>query len=222
MWVVSSLSKRRYKISVFLLTVAVVFVLVLPVSATESRKDAVAFWDWSAVQSVHGGGFGGSVTGFSFGEVCASSPDKLHHSDKLGHTGSYDDNGRYTICTCKHCGEQYKVYASDLEQSYDAQVQALPATGYTSAGKLVWQPSVSDATSKAAYGMIGNKNDEWISFSSTPCKLRFSTNVDVLASQNGFSFTSSLSGMRTAVWVGYRVRDGNRWVLNAIATAMVI
>lgn len=104
-----------------------------PVFAFDSGTTSASYWDWITSVPSRGGGFT-NVSSGSFGQVCSDSPDGLHHSDSLGHSGSYDSNGRYTICTCKHCGDTYKVYASDLQQSYDAQVSELPADNINSAG----------------------------------------------------------------------------------------
>ncbi len=165
--------------------------LVLPSFAAESRKGKVGFWEWNA----RGGGFGGkfgSTTGYVFGQVCASSPDKLHHSDEMGHVGGYDDNGRYTICTCKYCGEQYRVYASDFQQSYDAQVSELPAPGYNSAGNLIWQPTASDVIPVSycfpiAYTMGSSCSFDVIPYSNDSGNIK----IDFLSTGNGLLIAQS-------------------------------
>lgn len=91
-----------------------------------------------------------NFAGYLAGEECPSSPDKYHHGNvPVGGIGVFgsggtDDNGKFVWHTCDYCGEQFKVYASDLQQSYDAQVAELPATGYNSAGRLMWQPTIDD------------------------------------------------------------------------------
>ena len=136
------MKKRIGQVFSLALVVAILVSMSVSAFAADSSRDTAGFWDWNA----HNGGFGGSfgsTTGYVFGQVCASSPDSLHHSDSMGHFGGTDENGRYTICTCKHCGEQYRVYKSDLQQSYDAQVAELPATGYSSDGSLFWSPEIA-------------------------------------------------------------------------------
>jgi len=84
------------------------------------------------------------------GAVCAgSSPDKLHHGSVTaeGERGGVDKAGKpYVWVKCKYCGEMFKGYASDLSTAYDTYVQDLPATGYTSAGHLIWQPMLADVS----------------------------------------------------------------------------
>ncbi len=95
--------------------------------------------------------------GFSTGKQCKSSPDGYHHCDSSGFGAGKlgtDDEGRYSILVCTHCGEEFKYYNSfgsahgsgfsDLQQSYSTQVQALPAQGFTSEGNLIWSPALSD------------------------------------------------------------------------------
>ena len=98
-----------------------------------------------------------NVTGYFVGKECPSSPDSYHHGPKPtfgSSSGGSDENGRFGWATCDYCGKQFKYYSSfsggsgfgksDLQQSYDAQVAELPATGYTSSGGLIWTPTVSD------------------------------------------------------------------------------
>lgn len=84
-----------------------------------------------------------NFVGYLAGEECPSSPDKYHHGNvPVGGIGVFgsggtDDNGKFVWHTCDYCGEQFKVYASDLQQSYDAQVAELPASSYNSDGSLL-------------------------------------------------------------------------------------
>lgn len=78
-----------------------------------------------------------NFVGYLAGEECPSSPDKYHHGNvPVGGIGVFgsggtDDNGKFVWHTCDYCGEQFKVYASDLQQSYDAQVSELQSTYHT-------------------------------------------------------------------------------------------
>lgn len=49
--------------------------------------------------------------------------------------------GNFAYATCTYCHQRFEVYASDLQQSYDAQVEELPAPGYQSDGSLLWSPA---------------------------------------------------------------------------------
>lgn len=107
--------------------------------------NSTGFWDWGLSR---GSGFGGSfgVRGTTFGKSClsSSSPDGYHHSDSMGHIGGTDNNGRYTICTCKYCGNTYRVYKSDLQQAYNDAVGAMEndigTPVVTSSNALLWSP----------------------------------------------------------------------------------
>ncbi len=117
------------------------------------------FWDWRMIRLNHAAStsaFGGliqGVTGALSGKVCSLSPDSYHHCDDLPSFGSAsggtDENGRFIWLTCEYCAKQFKCYSADFQQSYDTQVQALPAQGFTSEGHLIWWPSFSDCTDKS-------------------------------------------------------------------------
>lgn len=114
------------------------------------------FWDALQGKDIDVGfKFWKNITGYFVGQECPSSPDKYHHGPKPAFgssSGGSDENGRFSWATCEYCGKQFKVYSSfvggsgggfsksDLQQSYEAQVEELPATGYTSDGSLFWSP----------------------------------------------------------------------------------
>lgn len=115
------------------------------------------FWDFlSGNEFDYNLDFWNNVTGYFVGKECPSSPDSYHHGPKPAFgssSGGSDENGRFSWATCEYCGNQFKVYSSfsggsgfgksDLQQSYDAQVAELPATGYQSDGSLLWSPKIS-------------------------------------------------------------------------------
>ena len=74
------------------------------------------------------------------GRVCPKSEDGYHHANSY----QFDRGNGYYTCICSYCGHEFEAYESDLQQSYQQQVDSLPAPGYNSAGRLVWQPSFSD------------------------------------------------------------------------------
>lgn len=156
-WVVSTLKKRIGQ--VFSLALAVVLVIAMAIPAHADVSDAAGyvvgqFWDMMTGKEYDMYfDYWKNFVGYLAGEECPSSPDKYHHGNvPVGGIGVFgsggtDDNGKFVWHTCDYCGEQFKVYASDLQQSYDAQVEELPATGYTSTGSLIWQMPVSAVTS---------------------------------------------------------------------------
>lgn len=116
------------------------------------------FWDFlQGKEFDYNADFWKNVTGYFVGQECPSSPDKYHHGPKPAFgsgTGGSDENGRFSWVTCDHCGKQFKAYSSftpnasgfgksDLQQSYEAQVEELPATGYNASGKLLYSPVLS-------------------------------------------------------------------------------
>jgi len=120
------------------------FVSVCPVIAANTEyvsKDT--FWNWAAGSN----GVIKQVINFVGGlGTCSKSEDTYHHASTYFHEGNVNGEVRYR-CICDYCGDSFTAYASDLEQSYDAQVSELPATGFTSEGNLIWSPSFSDCSS---------------------------------------------------------------------------
>lgn len=84
------------------------------------------------------------IVSFSSGKVCGASDDQLHHADSYISSGVDKNGSEYVLCACKYCGEQFRATPSDLSAAYDNYVETLPAQGYASSGKLIWQPTFSD------------------------------------------------------------------------------
>lgn len=151
---VSILKKRIGQ--VFSLALVVTLVIAMAVPAHADVSDAAGyvvgeFWDMMTGKEYDMYfDYWKNFVGYLAGEECPSSPDKYHHGNvPVGGIGVFgsggtDDNGKFVWHTCDYCGEQFKVYASDLQQSYDAQVEQMPLTGYNSAGRLTWQPTIAD------------------------------------------------------------------------------
>lgn len=149
---VSILKKRIGQ--VFSLALVVTLVIAMAVPAHADVSDAAGyvvgeFWDMMTGKEYDMYfDYWKNFVGYLAGEECPSSPDKYHHGNvPVGGIGVFgsggtDDNGKFVWHTCDYCGEQFKVYASDLQQSYDAQVAELPATGYQSDGSLLWSPKI--------------------------------------------------------------------------------
>lgn len=96
--------------------------------------------------------------------VCAHSPDGVHHCDSLyGADISGGDGTMYARCTCKYCGERFKVYADDLRDAYAAQTDALATqagtTNFSGDGyPLIFFDGfyVADLTSDAAGSVLSS------------------------------------------------------------------
>ena len=78
-------------------------------------------------------------------DICGYSSDGYHYADSLVSDTFVQgkQNQSYGKAICKYCGNEFLCYASDLSAAYDAYVSDLPASGYTSSGHLIWQPTLS-------------------------------------------------------------------------------
>lgn len=208
-----------YKRIIALFSCFVILFSCVPFAHAEYTSDnqGANFWDWVMIYgNKYGSGTSISgvvqaVTGWMSGKVCSLSPDSYHHSDVKPNAfgnGGRDDSGSYVWCTCKYCGDQFKLYTSidtdhgggfgksDLQQSYEAQVEELPAQGISSAGKLIWQPTVNniDYSKFSVVSVVANSTifiNELPYFHSTgPSSfISYSSNSD----GTGLVFTSSYS-----------------------------
>lgn len=117
-WVVSSLCKSIHKGLAVLMAVALLTVSVLPSFAADTEylsKDS--FWNWIAGK----GGIVQKVTGYLPGTgTCTQSDDGYHHSTSAYRVSS---DGSHFLCVCDYCGKDFSAYESDLQQSYDTQVE---------------------------------------------------------------------------------------------------
>jgi len=91
------------------------------------------WWHW--VKDVP---FLGDWVAYRLGAVCPNSEDKYHHASTYQ---SVHEDGYFT-CICTYCGQEFIAYESDLKQSYQQQVDSLPASGYNSDGSLLWSPAL--------------------------------------------------------------------------------
>lgn len=181
--------------------------MVVPASADEYASRPVSWWDSYILKGISSptnlplwDTICVNIADHLSGAVCAgSSPDNLHHGSvtKEGTRGGVDKNGKpFFDCICQYCGDHFKGYASDLSAAYDAYVSDLPASGYTSAGRLIWQPSLADMVSDSSdssyvsYSFISNSSRR-VSVSDLPfsvednsCSLSISGN----ATSNGYDF----------------------------------
>lgn len=116
--------------------VKILTVSVFPVGATNNEYvSSGSFWNWIADH----GKFVQSVTGYFPGSgSCPSSEDTYHHASSYQKEGNVDGDIRYW-CVCDYCHQSFTAYESDLQQSYEAQVEELPAPSYNSDGSLYIQ-----------------------------------------------------------------------------------
>lgn len=120
--------------------------LILPVSAASSSGSDVeyiqksSFWNWIAGKP---GTDWNKFVGYTFGNSCPNSEDGYHHASSYERPiGNWTVESGYYKCICDLCGAEFKAYEKDLQQSYEAQVEELPAFNYGSDGKLRWRLNV--------------------------------------------------------------------------------
>ena len=129
------------KITSFLL---IVVFLIIPVGAASSSNSDVEyiqksiFWTWAAGKGKPLNG----IIGNTFGAVCPNSEDGYHHASSYKRPeASWGGLTGYYKCICDLCGAEFKAYKKDLQQSYETQVEELPAPGYQSDGALLYSPT---------------------------------------------------------------------------------
>ena len=106
-------------------------------------------------------------------KVCEFSDDHWHHADECDYVKiSEGKDGTYGVrAKCQYCHKEFAVgglTADDLSSKYNDYVSNLPASGYNSAGKLLWQPR-----------WIEDMAGEW------PYTVKFGTTVIVTAGEDG-------------------------------------
>lgn len=130
--------KRNISRFLFVL-VAVVLLAALCVPAFaasgSSYEQKVGWWEWVTHFPVLK-----EIWGYASGAVCPKSDDGYHHSSSY----EIDRGNGYFTSICSFCGQKFKAYESDLQQSYQQQVSDLPATSITSSGSLIWQAQVAN------------------------------------------------------------------------------
>ena len=147
------------------LAIATLSVNIITASAElSSEPDKVSFWvrwmhaiavrsDGMKVQDIPVGRFlAAMVSDMSHGTVCELSDDHWHHADESDYVKvSEGKDGTYGVrAKCKYCHKEFAVgglTADDLSSKYNDYVSNLPASGYTSAGGLLWQPRWIEDTS---------------------------------------------------------------------------
>lgn len=137
------MQKNVLRILSYFLAVVALSLSVFPAQAVDTEYTSVeSFWNWVAGSGDIAQGILSHIPIGSRDNVCAKSDDGYHHSN-----GFIKDGGNgYFLCVCRDCGREFRGYASDLSAAYDDYVKELPASGYNSAGKLIWQPTWSDVS----------------------------------------------------------------------------
>ena len=141
--------------------ISIAFSCVVPVFAeNEVTSMPVGFWSkylkWVYDTSSTVGGVPGLfskllATGLSR-DLCGSSSDGLHHGNLTGRMPTMGGKIMYEA-KCNYCGDPFFIEDAQVSDAYTDYVSTLPASGYDSAGTLLWQPRWSDAVyGKGVFG----------------------------------------------------------------------
>ena len=128
---------------------------IVPVSATnqtEVTSEFGTFWEqylkWQYdIADIWGDNIGGFCKLVAVGlsaDLCGKSDDSKHHGYIIGPAVTLFGETKYPA-KCNLCGQGFSVTDAQISDAYTEAVNQMPATGYDSAGKLLWQPSFMDA-----------------------------------------------------------------------------
>lgn len=133
------------------LLAVMVFCLTSPALASDTEYvSRDTFWNWAADNTE---GLLSAIISYNAEDVCTVNEDGRHRaSTTKGNTNIFGWELDHYVCTCDACGKQFQAYETDVKQSYAAGVEELPASGYNSAGRLIWRPTESDFL----YVVLGN------------------------------------------------------------------
>lgn len=127
---------------------------IVPVSATnqtEVTSEFGTFWEqylkWQYdIADIWGDNIGGFCKLVAVGlsaDLCGKSDDSKHHGYIIGPAVTLFGETKYPA-KCNLCGQGFSVTDAQISDAYTEAVNQMPATGYNSAGKLLWQPRWSD------------------------------------------------------------------------------
>lgn len=149
-------------VSVLVVVVLLVSLFVPAFAVSPDYKQKSTFWHWAA------GKWSplNDIMGHSLGLVCPDSDDGYHHASSYYSSSQLDNGETVYKCVCTYCGHEFLAHESDLGQSYQEQVSALPAPGYSSSGELRWRLSVIkfegtvDSVTSSDF-VVGSVGTEW-------------------------------------------------------------
>lgn len=161
--------------------------LMSPASASSETQyvQKANFWHWLGGE----GSILHDFAGYYVGAVCPDSEDGYHHASSFI---EYAKKEGYYRCICNDCGREFTAYEGDLQQSYDNQVSELPASGISSNGRLIWQPTVSDLDSEKFF--FGSSSLGRFKLSAFPVDYNGYISFSFLENLNGFFID----------WYGYK------------------
>ena len=131
--------------------ISITFSCVVPAFASSPSvsSEITGFWESlvnSFNQSVTGSGPLSFLTKYAISslaaDICAQSEDGHHHGNLTGKTYRLDSVEYEAKCTA--CGELFRVSEDTVSAAYNEYISALPSSGVSSAGNLLWQPNWKD------------------------------------------------------------------------------
>ena len=197
---------------------------IVPVSATnqtEVTSEFGTFWEqylkWQYdIADIWGDNIGGFCKLVAVGlsaDLCGKSDDSKHHGYIIGPAVTLFGETKYPA-KCNLCGQGFSVTDAQISDAYTEAVNQMPATGYDSAGKLLWQPrwiedtstwglSFSGCVSSTYDGYYQSNNKLSVSYLGSEFRFTVLANVGyncsyrLNASDNWHSFRAPISGTYT-------------------------
>lgn len=176
---------------------------------TEVTSEFGTFWEqylkWQYdVSEIFGDNIGGFCKLVAVGlsaDLCGKSDDSKHHGYITGPAVTLFGETKYPA-KCNLCGQGFSVTDAQISDAYTEAVNQMPATGYDSAGKLLWQPRWIDDTSQwGLYIYSGAAIAKYPDIGVTPTDY-VSANVNgAIISLNVLQNNASLS-VSSSTWVG--------------------
>lgn len=189
------------------LAIATIFANIVSAAADVSSDSGVKVGWWTSllhnlaqrsdglsIMEVPYGSWICSIVADMSGTVCEFSEDHWHHADESDYLKvSEGDDGTYAVrAKCKYCHKEFVatgLTAADLSDKYAAYASSLPASGYNSAGALLWQPNMLDATisSTDTSGSYKHRVGFQVRYSLSPYTDIVSQNCDTLITDDAAS-----------------------------------
>lgn len=130
------MNKLRSVLCLVLVVVLAFGIIVYPFTVSASVSDVNSYWDWIQLSPI-------GQWSYILDHAYNALQDKLHpECDHNWVSNGHDGSIFYYKCSI--CGEIMQMDRTGFGKAYNDYVSGLPATGYTSAGHLIWQPTVDD------------------------------------------------------------------------------
>lgn len=126
----------RSVVCLVLVVVLAFGIIVFPFTVSASVSEVNSYWDWIQLSPI-------GQWSYILDHAYNALQDKLHPECDHNWVAAGRGEG-FSTYRCSKCGETMQIDRSGFGSAYNDYVNNLPATGYTSAGHLIWQPTVDD------------------------------------------------------------------------------